>query len=151
MTSGNLVGKLVDDDFSPSCLNCSHYLNCLSSSEPAHPRFPASWQWGHEAILTSCESKPNGSKLIITSWVGSLELGKEHSECHEYSVAAQALVPLEECHKNYLSLLQKWKQLEKEIEREESLNENSSKVTKLYEALLETESKLEAGIISVIA
>lgn len=83
--------------------------------------------------------------------VGSLELGKEHSECHEYSVAAQALVPLEECHKNYLSFREKWKQLEKEIEREESLNENSSKVTKLYEALLETESKLEAGIISAIA
>jgi hypothetical protein len=41
--------------------------------------------------------------------------------------------------------------LEKEIEREESLNENSSKVTKLYEALLETESELEAGIISAIA
>lgn len=40
---------------------------------------------------------------------------------------------------------------EREIEREEGLDENSEKVAKLYEALALTEAKLEAGIVRAIA
>lgn len=86
MATGNLLKKRVPPNFTPACSNCQYYRECAVN--PRHPAYPHRWHWSHETITL-----PDGSRLIVDSWIGTIAKGQPHTGCSYYTVDPQILLP----------------------------------------------------------
>lgn len=104
MTTGELEGKLVPDDFSPSCSNCAHAGEC--AQEPRHPAYPRAWRWTKLGAAF-----PEGL-LVLSSWVGFKSGGAAGDECRHYRVAAAQCAAAAAKHVEYANIERRRRQLE---------------------------------------
>lgn len=96
MTSGELEGKIVSENFWPSCSNCELFSEC--SARPKHQAYPTRWRWSRLASIL-----PEGV-LVLSSWVRGYAVGSSDSGCTSYRVDPKHYLPPTANHREYAKI-----------------------------------------------
>lgn len=107
---GKLNGKRVQHDFTPACENCRFFQEC--ALHPRHPAYPHPWPWAHEAIPL-----PDGTQLVVLSYVGSSQFGARHRGCTHYEVNEAFTLPTNAPHEQLFVLRREMEALIQKIQR----------------------------------